>query len=346
MKNATKKIIAILMIVLMVAAILPITASAAQYARIVVELNEPYYGDNLAEILPEIKIESADCFNDGYAFTVYYDHASDEDAEAAAEKLKANPLVKSATYCPYNESGTYSLHHFEIVLTDELFSPDPYIPANLGKIFPDIDIVDAKKWSKKIYDIYLDATSVEEASALYNKIQANPFVKNVYCYLTGTGGGYVTVGTVSIRATQKYTDEEIADLLSETGVDALCYSNEGIYFCFFVKDFTVKGTLETAEKLKLNPNVAAVGYTNELIGPTVIPSDVKEIRYKAPEKPEVTVETALAALRITAGLSEVKNGVYDYRLADAIWQFDVDGDKVITVSDALSLLRIAAGIKA
>ena len=41
-----------------------------------------------------------------------------------------------------------------------------------------------------------------------------------------------------------------------------------------------------------------------------------------------------------------KNGVYDYRLADAIWQFDVDGDKVITVSDALSLLRIAAGIKA
>ena len=55
MKKMTKKMIALFMTLLMVAAILPITASAGQYARIVVELKEPYYGENLAEILPEIE---------------------------------------------------------------------------------------------------------------------------------------------------------------------------------------------------------------------------------------------------------------------------------------------------
>ncbi len=346
MKKMTKKMIALFMTLLMVAAMLPITASAMQYARIVVELKEPYYGENLAEILPEIEIEAAYPFIEGYAFTVYFDHASDEDAEAAAEKLASNPIVKSATYCPYNETETYSLLKFEIKLADGFFAPDPYVPADLGKIFSDIKIVDAKMWSKSNFDIYTDVTSVEEASILYDKIQANPFVKSAYFYLSGTDRGFITVGTVSVKTTQKYTEEEVTALLSETGIGTLYNSYEGFQFMFLVKDATLKGTLETVEKLKQHPNVAEVGYTDDFISPAVMPSQVKTERYQTPEKPEVTVETALAALRITAGLSEVKNGVYDYRLADAIWQYDCDGDKVITVTDALSLLRIAAGIAA
>ena len=119
MKKMTKKMIALFMTLLMVAAILPITASAAQCERIVVELKEPYYGENLSEILPEIEIEAAYPFIEGYAFTVYYDHASDEDAEAAAEKLASNPIVKAATYCPYDEIEIKATAIFKVTLVKE-----------------------------------------------------------------------------------------------------------------------------------------------------------------------------------------------------------------------------------
>jgi len=75
-----------------------------------------------------------------------------------------------------------------------------------------------------------------------------------------------------------------------------------------------------------------------------MPKEVEESKFAEPEREEVTVATALSALRIAAQLTEVRNDVYDYKLADAIWQFDCDGDNAITVSDALHLLRKAAGL--
>lgn len=51
---------------------------------------------------------------------------------------------------------------------------------------------------------------------------------------------------------------------------------------------------------------------------------------------EITVGTALCALRIAVGLVEADE--------ETILWFDRDGDGVITVADALMLLRIAVGL--
>ena len=177
-----KKMIAIFMTLLMVAAMLPITASAAQCARIVVELNEPYYGENLAEILPEIEIEAAYPFIEGYAFTVYYDHASDEDAYEAAEKLKTNPLVKAAAYCPDNEVEI-TRAMFEISLVESYYGENNYLmaEAELGKLFPEMRIERVTATGRKNYWIYSSVDSIEEISDLYEDMKANPFLRSMYC---------------------------------------------------------------------------------------------------------------------------------------------------------------------
>ena len=346
MKKMTKKMIALFMTVLMVAAILPITASAMQYARIVVELKEPYYGENLAEILPEIEIEAAYPFIEGYAFTVYYDAESDEDGRAAAEKLETNPLVRSATYCVDDASEASAVVYFKVHLNNEYYGENFYMSvAELEKIFPEMDIKTVKeKGGRYNYHIFCNVNSIEEASELELAVRNNPFISSSFCYL-GNYGEYITTGLVRVTTKNKCTEEEFMELISDVGA-SVYNSYEGFRYFLVLNDITLKGTLEAVEKLEKNSAIVRVEYRDELIESMEMPVLVEESRYRAPEKPEVTVETALAALRITAGLSEVKNGVYDYRLADAIWQYDCDGDKVITVTDALSLLRIAAGIKA
>ena len=344
MKNLTKKLIAIVMTMLMVAALLPVTASADQNAIIIVELNEPYYGENLNEVLPEIKMEVSYPFIDGYAFVVYYAHTSDEDAYAAAAALAANPRVKSATYCPGIDPEPTSRVVFHIMIKNEYFGGYYGISeAELPKLFPNMQIVRASRWLRGEYSVYFDVSSMEELSALYDEIKASPFFSGVYCYV-GDMTEYVTVGEVAVTMKDKYSEEEFVEQLSDIGVSEKVESYSGNYFKIYINDATMSGTFEAVNKLVNRSDVAQVKCREKLLLPSVMPKEVEESKFAEPERSEVTVATALSALRIAAQLTEVRNDVYDYKLADAIWQFDCDGDNAITVSDALHLLRKAAGL--
>ena len=342
MKTLTKKLIAMLMTLLMVAALLPVTASADQDAIIIVELNEPYYGENLNEILPEIKMEVSYPFIDGYAFVVYYAHTSDEDAYAAAAALAANPRVKSATYCPGTEPEPTSRIAFYVSIKNEYFGGYYGISeAELPKLFPNIQIVRAREWFRGIYSVYFDVSSMDEVYEIYNQVKSSPFFSNAYCYV-GDMTKYVTVGELAVTMKDKYTNEELIEQLSDIGVSEIVESYSGNYFKFYINDATMSGTFEAVNKLMNRSDVAKVECREKLLLPSVMPTEVEEAKFAEPERAEVTVATALSALRIAAQLTEVRNDVYDYKLADAIWQFDCDGDKAITVSDALILLRKAA----
>lgn len=344
MKNLTKRLIAIIMTMLMVAALLPVTASADQNAIIIVELNEPYYGENLNEILPEIKMEVSYPVIDGYAFVVYYAHTSDEDAYAAAAALAENPRVKSATYCPGTDPEPTSRIAFFVSIKNEYFGGYYGISeAELAKLFPNIQIVRAREWFRGVYSVYFDVSSMDELYALYDAIKASPFFSKVYCYV-GDMTKYVTVGELAVTMKDKYSEEEFIEQLSDIGVSEIIESYSGNYFKFYINDATMSGTFKAVNKLVNRFDVAKVECREKLLLPSVMPTEVEESKLVEPERPEVTVATALSALRIAADLTEVKNGVYDYRLADAIWQYDCDGDKEITVSDALQLLRKAAGL--
>lgn len=342
MKTLTKKLVAMLMTMIMVAALLPVTASADQNAVIIVELNEPYYGENLNEILPEIKMEVSYPFIDGYAFVVYYAHTSDEDAYAAAAALAANTRVKSAIYCPGIDPEPTSRVAFYVSIKDEYFGGYYGISeAELAKLFPGIQIVRASKYFRGIYKVYFDVSSMEELFALYDEINASPFFSGVYCYV-GDMAEYVTVGEIAVTMKDKYSEEALVERLSDVGVSEIVESYSGNYFKFRINDATMSGTFEAVNKLVNMSDVAKVDCREKLLLPSVMPKEVEEAKLIAPERADVTVATALSALRIAADLAEAKNGVYDYKLADAIWQYDLDGDKEITVSDALRLLRIAA----
>ena len=345
MKNLTKKLIAIIMTMLMVAALLPVTASADQNAIIIVELNEPYYGENLNEILPEIKIEVAYSFIDGYAFIVYYDHTSDEDAYAAAAALAANPRVKSAAYCPGNVTEQTSRVAFHVNINTDYFGGYYGISEpELAKLFPGVEIKKASRWSYRSYDLFFDISSTEEWYELYDELNANPFIQSVNAYDMGNAGKYITIGKVAITTKAEHTVEEIVELYSGVGVFGTYASYSGHYFGCYISGWTLRSTLEAAKKFLNDPDISRVEWSEDPARPMVVPTEVEEAKFAEPERAEVTVATALSALRIAADLSEVKNGVYDYKLADAIWQFDCDGDKEITVSDALKLLRKAAGL--
>ncbi|MBQ9557596.1 MAG: hypothetical protein IJU94_03225 [Clostridia bacterium] len=345
MKDLTKRTLAMVLALLMVAALLPVTASADQNAMIIVELNEPYYGENLNEILPEIKMEVAYSFIDGYAFVVYYAHTSDEDAYAAAAALEANPRVKSATYCPGNATGNTSRVRFNITVSQDYFGEDYYTPVTsveLGKIIPERIIKRAGKWGFRNFDIYFDVSSAEDWYAIYDELKANPFIQSFYTFDIGDPSRAVTVGQVAVTTKAEHTEEEIVDMYSDMGVVGIYESYSGHYFGCSISDSTLRGTFEAVKVFKNDPDIANVVWTDALGFPTVMPKELEEADFLAPERPEVTVATALSALRIAAKLGEAQNDVYDYKLADAIWQYDLDGDKEITVSDALCLLRIAA----
>ncbi len=347
MKNLMKKLLAALLTLFMVAALLPVTASADQNAIIIVELNEPYYGDNLNEILPEIKMEVAYPFIDGYAFIVYYDYTSDEDAYAAAAALAANPRVKSATYTPGNATENTSRVRFHITISEDYFGEDYYTPISsvgLGKLFTDRAIKRASKWGFRNFDIYFDVISAEDWYAIYDELKANPFILSFYTFDIGGSGKAVAIGEVAVTTKAEHTEEEIIDMYSDLGEYEVIESYSAHYFKLNVSDRSLRGTLEAVKALKNDPDVANVVWTDAVGFPTVMPKELEEADFIAPERPEVTVATALSALRIAAKLGEAQNGVYDYKLADAIWQYDLDGDKEITVSDALALLRKAAGL--
>ncbi len=344
MKNLTKKLIAIVMTMLMVAALLPVTASAEQYAEIVVELNEPYYGENLNDLLPEIEMVTACDVIGGYLFTVYYAHTSDEDAYAAAAKLAENPLVKFATYCPGYPSAPTSRVMFEVFINRDYFGGYYGISdAELGKLFPDMKMVKVTKWNYMHYYLYFDVESLEEVDEIYSELRANPFLTSIYCYV-GNMSEYVTNGRITVTTKGRYTPDEVVELLSDVGVREVYNSYGSFSFSLSLNDWTFKGTFDAVKKLMNNPEIVKEKHTEKLAGPAVMPQilSMDESAYLTPERPEVTVATALSALRIAAQLTEVRNDVYDYKLADAIWQYDCDGDKAITVSDALRLLRKAA----
>ena len=347
MKNLTKKLLAALLTLLMVASLMPVTASADQNAIIIVELNEPYYGENLNEILPEIKMEVSYSFIDGYAFVVYYAHTSDEDAYAAAAALEANPRVKSATYCPGNPTENTSRVRFHITISEDYFGEDYYTPitsVELGKLFPGRTIKRASKWGFRSFDIYFDVSSSEEWYDIYDELKANPFIMSLHTCDIGEPNKSVTIGKVAVTTKEEHTEEEIVELYSDIGVFGTYTSYSGQYFGCYISGWTLRSTLEAVKKLKNDPDIARVVWTDDMMLPTVMPKELEESEFLAPEREEVTVSTALGALRIAAKLGEAKNGVYDYKLADAIWQYDCDGDKEITVSDALKLLRKAAGL--
>ena len=332
------------MTLLMVAAILPITASAAQYARIVVELNEPYYGDNLAEILPEIKIEAAYPFIDGYAFTVYYDAKSDEDGFAAAEKLKDNPLVKAATYCPDQEVDAKRVR-FTVTVPSDSGRVGFRRYADLAELLPNIKISKAEAMmSTNCYYIYCDVETREEICLIYDELIANPDIYEVY-YWCGEENE-VSVGRVKVTLRGSYLQEEVTELFPELEIESVNSAGANNTYYLMLKEKTLKETLEAVDLLKANDNALRVGYSMEWLHPTVMPNELEEYYYNKDIRAEITVETALQALRIAAGITVINMEVINDDIRETFWLYDVDIDDRITVSDALSLLRIAAGIKA
>jgi len=347
MKKMTNKMIALFMTLLMVAAMLPITASADNCYMALVELNEPYFGENLSEIFPEVEIEVGfPVLYDGSWFILYYNAFSVEDAEAIAEKLKINPFVKNLIYAgesqgqePVDTAG------FLVTLTPLCVEDTECdYTVNIAKLFPEIPFSKVEKYAPLVYNVYCDVNVMEEAYLIYDELMASPFVSELYYYYNKYNN-IAAIGSLDVTLKNTYTADEVKSLFPELEIVGVSNIYATQYRLIF-REKTLRMTFEAGRILEESPYVVEVKYGSGITLPAVAPEEIDESYYKPVERSEVTVETALAALRITAGLSEVKNGVYDFRLADAIWQYDCDGDKVITVTDALFLLRTAAGLAA
>ena len=345
MKNLSKRTLAMLLTLLMAAALLPVTVSAQFCAIILLETKTQYTVEELEVLLPEIEMASCHHLGGGTLFEIYFGAESDEEAAAAANMLNANPIVKKAEYCKitysdYDPSQAAFLVEFKDGFAPILEDDFVYTPE-LGKVFPEIEIINAEEYLGG-YRIECAAETLEALDRVYEILTSNPFVSAVYLCDKGSYGTYHPIGGVTVHISGAHEPEELQALFPEIEIaDAEDLYGEYQYKLRF-NATTIKETVEAIARVKGNPNVAYLYWTAGGGGPAVGGSELEECYYKAPERSDVTVATALSALRIAANLAEAKNGVYDYKLADAIWQYDLDGDKEITVSDALRLLRIAA----
>ena len=331
-----------MMTMLMVAALLPVTASAEFCAIILLETKAQHTVAELEELLPEIEMSSCHHLGGGTLFEIYFDADSDEDAVAAADMLNANPIVKKAEYCKVSYPDyDPSQASFEIEFVEGFFA-DYQSEVNLGKIFPEIEITNAELGGYG-YRIEFPAETLEAVDKVYEILSSSPFVSEVYLCEKNKYSGFHPIGSFIIQMKGAYDAEELQALLPEIEITRARDLYEGFQYQLFINATTVKETVEAIAAIKENTNVASLNwaYPGKLL-PGFAPKKLDEGSYKPSERSDVTVATALNALRIAADLTEVKNGVYDYRLADAIWQYDCDGDKEITVSDALQLLRKAA----
>ena len=347
MKNLTKRLIAIIMTVLMVAALLPVTASAEFCAIILVETKAQYTVEELETLLTEIEIASCHHLGGGTLFEIYFDAQSDEDAIVAAAALSANPIVKKAEYCKvsypeYDPSDAVFLVEFAPEFYPYLEDDFVYTPE-LGKIFPEIEITNAEDYLGR-YRIECAAGTLEAIDRIYEVLSSNPFVSSVCLCDKNSYGTYHPIGSFIVHIKGSHEAEELQTLLPEIEIIEAEDLYGGFQYRLSFNATTIKQTLEIIAEVKDNTNIAYLYWTAGGGDPAVGGNELEEDYYKLPERPKVTVATALSALRIAADLTEVTNGVYDYKLADAIWQFDCDGDKEITVSDALQLLRKAAGL--
>lgn len=352
MKNLTKKLIAIVMTMLMVAALLPVTASAEFCAIILLDMKQQYdTNEGLLAALPEINPEAVSgCHHcgGGTLFEVYYDVQSEEEALAVETGLRANPLVREAYYCKVcTEVFDPSSAAFEVKLVSG-FHPiregdvTDYT-AELGKLFPEIEITNAFQYGSRSYRIECATGTWEGVEKVYAILQDSPFVSRVvFCQANCYDGYYRPIGSFTVQLKGSHTSEEVKALFPEIEITEAYERYGGFQFDLYVNAITITETVEAINKVKDNPNIVNMYWVSGGDEPCIAPHEMDECYYVSYERPEVTVATALSALRIAADLTEAKNGVYDYKLADAIWQFDCDGDKAITVSDALILLRKAA----
>ena len=109
---------------------------------------------------------------------------------------------------------------------------------------------------------------------------------------------------------------------------SIILSRVGAEFNIVLTEKTLEATMKAVELLNNNPYVKSVGPNRY----AVLSSDW-DFQY------EVTVNDALGALRIAAGLAPATLELvdfYDYAIGD--------GDGKVTVNDALMVLRIAAGL--
>ena len=336
MKNMTKKMIALFMTLLMVAAMLPITASAGQYARIVVELKEPYYGENLAELFPEIRIVSAYPFTpDGLNFTLYCAVSMQEEAVIISESLKANPIVSKASACwetDAEQSKDLKLIRFEICL-DKTKDYGAYT-ADLTELFPDIEILKAGYYNRYDYTIFCNVSSDEEAYEIYDILAKNPDVEFLAYW---DESAPIMTERIIVTVKNTSTPEDVAKLFNKAKIGKVHDVNNGKVFYVYLKDNSLRTFMEAYNEANENLDILNVSYEHYGL-PMVMFQEMDSFSF-------ITVETALQALRIAAGLDKVDFN-NEKEFTDAIWQYDCDGDKVITVTDALSLLRMAAGLAA
>ena len=355
MKNLTKRILAIVMTLITVAALFPVTASAEFCAILIVDMKQQYDTvESFMAALPEINSEAVSgCHHcgGGTLFEIYYDVQSEEEATAAEAGLRANPLVREAHYCKSNHQDQVfdpSTAAFEIRLVDSFFPIrdddwDDYT-AELGKLFPEIEITNAFQYGGWSYRIECATGTWEGVERVYAILQNSPFVSRVVFCQKNSYGNYRPIGSFTVHLKGSHTSEEVKTLLSEIEIVEAYDRYEGFQFDLYVNATTITETVEAINIVKYNPNIVNMYWSAGGGGPAVAPNDMDECYYASYKRPEATVATALEALRIAADLTEVKNGFYDHNLANAIWQYDCDGDKEITVSDALRLLRKAVGL--
>lgn len=345
MKNLTKRMLAIILALLMVAALLPVTAAAEFCAIILLETKAQHTVAELEELLPEIEMASCHHLGGGTLFEIYFDAESDEDAAATADMLNANPIVKKAEYCKVSYPDyDPSKAAFQVDFAPEFYPyiEDDYVyTPELGKIFPEIDIIKAEEYMTG-YRIECAAETLEALDRVYEILTSNPFVSEVRLCDNDSYGEYHPIGNFVVHIKGNHQPEELQALFPEIEIAEVKEINGGFQYRLYINAETIKETVEAIAKIRNNPNVAYLYWTVGGWLPAIEGCELEECYYKAPERSDVTVATALSALRIAANLADAQNGVYDYKLADAIWQYDLDGDKEITVSDALQLLRIAA----
>lgn len=347
MENLTKRMLAIILALLMVAALLPVTASAEFCAIIFVETKAQYTVEELETLLPEIEMASCHHLGGGTLFEIYFDAESDEDAVAAADMLNANPIIEKAEYCKvgypnYDPSKAsfmvrFAKDFYPILEDDFVYTPE------LGKVFPEIEIINAEEYLGG-YRIECAAETLEAVDRVYEILTSSPFVSEVRLYDKNSYDEYHPIGSFVVHIKGRHKPEELQSIFPEIEITEVQEYYGEFQYRLYINATTIKETVDAIAKVKGNPNVAYLYWTAGGGEPALGGSEMEECYYKAPDRADVTVATALSALRIAANLAEAKNGVYDYRLADAIWQFDLDGDKEITVSDALQLLRKAAGL--
>ncbi len=130
------------------------------------------------------------------------------------------------------------------------------------------------------------------------------------------------------------TPEDVAKLFNKAKIGKVLDVNNGKVFYVYLKDNSLRSFMEAYNEANENLDILNVSYEHYGL-PMVMFQEMDSFSF-------ITVETALQALRIAAGLDKVD----EKESTDAIWQYDCDGDKVITVTDALSLLRMAAGLAA